>query len=58
VRGQIVNAFPDGWMTSGQISREGAAPVRKCENASLIRAAVSLLKKKLEKETMEAEADG
>ena len=33
---QIVNAFPDGWLSSGQISREGTALLRCASIPSLI----------------------
>lgn len=54
---QIVAAFPEGWMSSGQISREGAcrAPWRAALALTRPRA-VSSMKKRLEKEAMEHEA--
>jgi hypothetical protein len=53
---QIVATFPEGWMTSGQISRDGThtdpltkfnAHVRYCSTL------VSAMKKRMEKEAME-----
>ena len=50
---QIVAAFPDGWLSSGQISREGASPSLRAADPRLTRGAVSVMKKKYEKEVME-----
>jgi len=49
---QIVQAFPQSWISSGQISREGELwffAMAQCANLYL----VSSMKKKLEKESME-----
>jgi hypothetical protein len=56
---QIVNSFPDGWMTSGQISREGTSTLLFYFRPSFIfltsTHTVSILKKRVEKEAMEIE---
>jgi hypothetical protein len=57
---KIVAAFPEGWMSSGQVSREG---VFTCDDAGLwfgiadlFLDPVSVMKKKFEKEAMESES--
>lgn len=55
---KIVAAFPDGWMSSGQISRDGGChAVEQLVFAAvfLIDVSVSAMKKRLEKENMENE---
>ena len=51
---QIVAAFPEGWMSSGQISRDVNLSFSKF---LIVEDLVSAMKKKLEKEAMEQEID-
>ena len=54
---KIVAAFPEGWMSSGQVSREGELNVWLCGSVIDARSvAVSVMKKKFEKEAMESES--
>lgn len=54
---KIVAAFPEGWMSSGQVSREGELNVWLCGSVIDSRSvAVSVMKKKFEKEAMESES--
>jgi hypothetical protein len=57
-----VAAFPEGWMSSGQISRDGAVchklqSLLMTKLLFLLGFLVSAMKKKLEKEAMEQELD-
>jgi len=52
---QIVAAFPEGWMSSGQISRDGTFPPVNKTELRLTFTLVSVMKKKYEKENMENE---
>lgn len=55
---KILAAFPDGWMSSGQVSREGEQPWMvpvRCDD-DLIFLLVSVMKKKFEKEAFESES--
>jgi len=54
---KIVAAFPEGWMSSGQVSREGERNVVVvCCERQLNTRLVSVMKKKFEKEAMESES--
>ena len=55
---KIVAAFPEGWMSSGQVSREGERNVWVCGSGFIdsLSVAVSVMKKKFEKEAMESES--
>ena len=54
---QIVAAFPDGWLTSGQISREGETKCGRDDDTAKTNGyclfVVSVMKKKYEKDSME-----
>jgi len=51
---KIVSAFPTGWMSSGQISRDGELFLfYSCWGRGLMCCAVSAMKKRMEKETMD-----
>lgn len=53
---RIVLQFPEGWMNSGQISREGVYIKSDVLSRTIIELfPVSAMKKKYEKETMEGE---
>ena len=54
-RYQIVSVFPDGWLTTGQISRDGLCAVQlsRCIVADISSVTVSVIKKKSEKEDEE-----
>jgi hypothetical protein len=58
---QIVAAYPEGWMSSGQISRDGAlvisSPTCLMSLIIVIIVLVSAMKKKLEREALEQEND-
>ena len=48
---KIVASFPEGWITSGQVSREGTLSSSRPRHVALLTAfPVSVMKKKYEKE--------
>jgi hypothetical protein len=54
---KIVAAFPEGWMSSGQISRDGVLQALNVDMTLIIIVfSVSSMKKKFEKEAMENES--
>lgn len=54
---QIVATFPEGWMSSGHISRDGTFFSSGHLGCGLTLSLVSAMKKKLEKEAMEQDDD-